>query len=103
MSRTCRRRGQRHEYCWLLFDRRAGAPIGAMLDPRSREGRRAIARFHSDSEITLGSAAPRWFRKEFDRRLRTFNNKQFRRWLADPKYDPVFEVQHRHAANWAWW
>lgn len=39
MSRTYRRRGERHDYDWVL---------------------RAIARFHSDACWTLGSTAPRW-------------------------------------------
>jgi hypothetical protein len=103
MSRTYRRRGQRHEYRWVLFDWEIGAPVGSLLDPRSREGRRAIARFHSDKEITMRSAAPRWYRKVFDRRLRTFNDKQIRRWLANPGYDPVMQASHRHEANWSWW
>lgn len=103
MSRTRRRLGQRHEYRWVLVDRNAGAPYHAMLDPRTREGRRALARFHSDKEVTMGGAAPRWYRKVFDRRLSTFNDKQLRRWLADPDYDPVMQVRHRHRANWSWW
>lgn len=103
MSRTYRRRGQRHEYDWVLFDRCLGAPLNAKLDPRSREGQRAIARFHSDREVGLGAAAPRWYRKVFDRRLRTFNNKQLRRWLSDPDYEPVMQARHRHSASWAWW
>jgi len=103
MSRTYRRRRQYHDYCWVLFDWQVGTPVGALLDPRSREGRRAIARFHSDNEVTMGGAAPRWYRKVFDRRLRTFNDKQLRRWLGDPDYDPLVQVRHRHAANWSWW
>jgi hypothetical protein len=103
MSRTYRRVRHRYEYYWVLFDWQAGTPVGARLDPRSREGRRAIARFHSDKEVTMGGAAPRWYRKVFDRRLRAFNDRQLRRWLADPGYDPVMEVQHRHRANWSWW
>ena len=104
MSRTYRRRGQRHEYRWVLFDWEPATPVGSLLDPRSREGHRAIARFRSDSdrEITVHSAAPHWYRKGFDRRLHTFNDKQLRRWLADPGCDPVMQVRHRHCANWSW-
>jgi hypothetical protein len=51
----------------------------------------------------MGGAAPRGYRKVFDRRLRTFNDKQLRRWLADPSYDPVMQVRHLHSANWSWW
>lgn len=103
MSRTYRRRRQYHEYFWVLYDLRPGAIPGTRLDPRSREGRRAVARFHSDKEVTMGGAAPRWYRKTFDHRLRTFNDRQFRRWIADPGYEPVLQVRHRHTANWSWW
>lgn len=105
MSRTYRRRRHRYEYRWVLRDWKANAPFGTvlLLDPRSQEGRRAIARFHSDKEVTMGGAAPRRYRKVLDRRLRTFNDKQLRRWLADPGYDPVTQARHRHAANWSWW
>jgi hypothetical protein len=104
MSRTYRRRRHRYEYRWVLRDW-TDVPFVAPLtfNPRSPEGRRAIARFHSDNEITMRSTAPRWYRKLFDRRLRTFNDKQLRRWLADPEYDPVMQAWHRHCANWSWW
>ena len=104
MSRTYRRRRHRYEYSWVLRDWADGPFVAPLsIDPRSPEGRRAIARFHSDNEITMRSAAPRWYRKLFDRRLRTFNDKQLRRWLADPGYDPVMQAWHRHCANWSWW
>ena len=51
MSRTYRRRGQRHDYDWVLLDYRwvSGVLIPFLIDARSKEGRRAIARFHSDA------------------------------------------------------
>jgi hypothetical protein len=105
MSRTYRRCGERHGYAWVLRDYRwvNGALVPFPIDPRSREGRRAIARFHSDAYWTLRSTAPRWYRRIFDHRLRTANDKQLRRWLYGADYDPVFEVRHRHNANWSWW
>lgn len=105
MSRTYRRRGQAHEYRWVLRDRSDATPWWAytLLDRHSREGRRALARFHSDAEVTMRSSAPRWYRREFDHRLRTMNDRQLRRWLADPGYDPVMQIRHRHDANWSWW
>lgn len=105
MARTYRRRHLRYEYRWVLRDWNSAALPGSrvLLNARSRDGRRAIARFHSDAEITMRSAAPRWYRKAFDRRLRNTNDRQLRRWLADPGYDPVIQVRHRHNANWSWW
>lgn len=65
MSRTYRRRGERHDYDWVLRDSRwiNGVLTPFRIDPRSREGRRAIARFHSDAYWTLRSTAPRWYRR----------------------------------------
>ena len=105
MSRTYRRRRHRYEYRWVLCDWRNAPFLGAplLLDRHSPDGRRAVARFHSDNEITMRGAAPRWYRKVYGRRLSTFNDKQLRRWLADPGYDPVMLAWHRHAANWSWW
>jgi hypothetical protein len=101
MARTFRRKRDRHEYYWALRDWEAGR--WAQLDPRSKAGRKAIARFHSDKAVTRGGAAPRWYRKASDHRIRTGNNRMLRRWLADTGFDPVFRAWHKHEANWSWW
>lgn len=105
MSRTYRRRGARYEYHWVLREVAfvSGRFLEIRIDRRSLQGRRAIARFHSDAELTMRSAAPRWYRRVFDHRLRTLNDRELRRWIADPGYDPVQQVRHRHRANWSWW
>lgn len=105
MSRTYRRRAERHDYDWVLRDYRwvNGALVPFLIDPHSKDGRRAIARSHSDACWTLGSTAPRWYRRIFDHRLCTHNAKQLRLWLTDPGYDPVFLIRHRHNANCSWW
>jgi len=63
MSRTYRRRGQLHDYDWVLRDYRwiNGPLVPFWIEARSKEGRRAIARFHSDAFWTLRSTAPRWY------------------------------------------
>ena len=105
MSRTYRRRGQRYEYRWVLREWQwsGGALAPHQIDPRSKEGRRAIARFHSDVERTMSSGPPRWYRRVYDHRLRTQNFRAFRRWLDDLDYEPVLQVWHRHSAKWTWW
>jgi len=105
MSRTYRRLKHRYEYRWVLHDWSYSAPIvkPVKLDARSPEGRRAIARFHSDAETTRRGSAPRWYRKVFDRSLRNRNAAQLRRWIDDPGYDPVMQARHLHCANWSWW
>lgn len=51
MCRTYRSRGERHDYDWVLRDYRwvNGTLVPFLMDARSKEGRRAISRFHSDA------------------------------------------------------
>jgi hypothetical protein len=81
----------------------AGVVREVRIDRRSPQGRRAITHFHSDAGFTMRSAAPRWYRRVFDHQLRTMNDRELRRWLGDPGYDPVQQVRHRPRANWSWW
>jgi hypothetical protein len=105
MSRTYRRRGERHEYGWVLreWTFEAGHVKRVMLERNSPDGRRAIARFHSDAQVTMKGGVPRWFRRIFKRRQREANTRQLLRWLADPGYEPVMSARHRNSAKWAWW
>jgi len=105
MSRTYRRRGERFAYRWVLRELviEPGFVRPVAIDRHSSEGRRAIARFHSDAEATLGGGVPHSFRRVFKRRQRMSNTREFLRWLADPSYDPVMNIRHRHSAHWAWW
>lgn len=105
MSRTFRRIGERHEYRWVLLETvgRNLSGWSVRIDPQSKAGRRALALFHSDNVVTMGGCAPRWFRKVSDHQIRTANDRMFRRWRANPDFDPVFQSWHRHEANWSWW
>jgi hypothetical protein len=105
MSHTYRRQHERHEYSWVLREStfESGHLQHFQLDRHSPEGRRAIARFHSDAYLTLRSGPPRWFRRIFKRRQSTVNARQYFRWVADPGYNPIMSVRHRHSAKWAWW
>ena len=105
MASTFRRKKERHKYYWVLHDwesrlLRSGR---VQLDPRSKAGRKAVARFHSDKTAARGDSAPRWYRKVSDHRIRTSNDRMLRRWLADAEFDPVFRAWHNHEANWSWW
>lgn len=107
MSRTYRRRGERHEYRWVLrdsfFDSESRSIVRFLIDRHSPEGRRAIARFHSDADVTMLGGVPHWFCRIFKRRQRTADTRELLRWFADPGYDPVMQARHRHSAKWAWW
>lgn len=105
MSRTYRRKNQQHDYEWVLIDWQSRIPgiRSPRHDPQSGLGRKAIAHYHSDSQMTMRSTAPRWYRKVYDHQLRSHNNRQMRRWLEDAEFDPVLEASHRHDANYSWW
>lgn len=104
MSRTFRRKNQQHEYVWVLKDWNIFFNGGLTIrhSANSVAGRKAIAIFHSDAQVTMGSSAPRWYRKAFEDRRRTRNNRVMRLWLKGIA-DPLFESRHRHDANWSWW
>ena len=104
MSRTFRRKNQQHEYVWVLkdWDTFFKGERTVQYSPKSPAGRKAIAIFHSDAQVTMASSAPRWYRRVFEHRRRTRNNRVMRLWLKGLA-DPVFEVRHRHDANWSWW
>jgi hypothetical protein len=105
MSRTFRRSRHRYEYRWVLrvADFRIPYSVRVLLDRNSAEGRRALARYHSDAYESVRSPAPRTNRRDHDHRIRTVNDRELRRWLANPEYDPVIDVRHRHGANWSYW
>jgi hypothetical protein len=105
MSRTFRRKNQQHEYQWVLINwtlYQRGVPC-SFYHPKSRFGKKAIAIFHSDKSVTMGDAAPRWYRKKYDHMRRTRNNRVMKLWLDGREIDPLFEVWHRHEANGTWW
>jgi hypothetical protein len=60
MSRTYRRRGERHQYHVVLRDWlfESGYPKFVVIDRYSKEGRRLVARFHSDGGVTMKSGVP---------------------------------------------
>jgi hypothetical protein len=105
MARTFRRKHERQEYSWVLRELKFVhyRATWTILDPKSKAGLKAIARFHSDATVTMRGTAPRWFRKASDHRIRTRNDRMLRRWIADPGFDPVFQVSHMHDADWSWW
>jgi hypothetical protein len=103
MSRTFRRKNQHHDYEWILIDwkLRISGVRSPLNDPRSILGRKAIAHCHSDSQITMSSSAPRRCCKAYDNRLSTRNDRQMRKWLAEPAFDSIFKASHRHDANYS--
>ena len=60
MSRTFRRKNQKHEYIWVLkdWDTFFKGMRAVHYSPNSPAGRKAIAVFHSDAQVTMASSAP---------------------------------------------
>jgi len=108
MSRTYRRKNQTHGLYWVLRDytRAAGATAGFMYVPvdipaRSAEGRKRLAKYHSDHAFVDGQA-PHWFRKLFKRRQRMGHLAEIARWLKDSGYPVQCDPRTRHSATWEW-
>ena len=57
MSRTLRRKNQQHDYEWVLIDWESCIPgiRSPRHDPLSAIGLKVIARYHSDSQVTMSS------------------------------------------------
>jgi hypothetical protein len=91
------RRGQRHNYDWVLLGYRwiGDVLVPFLIDARSKKGRRAIARFHADAFWTLRSTAPRWYRRVFDHRLRSANNSTLQAIDATARPHPSTPVNER--------
>ncbi|GAA5233997.1 hypothetical protein FOZ76_26420 [Verticiella sediminum] len=107
MSRTYRRKNMRHEYRDVLrvYFREVDPSAFVPLDRHTKAGRRTLARFHADAYTSMSqrSSAPRAFRKGYKRRMGHHNQRMMCRWFTEPRFDPVFYVRHRHAANYDWW
>lgn len=71
------------------------------LQPKLGElDRQWIVRFYSDH--CWRYSPPRWFIRHYKRAINTRNEHMLRRWLADPGFDPVFDVKHYYRATFDW-
>lgn len=93
MSRTYRRKSGfgKTLLAWELFDWNnysAGNPNPPLLDPKSEEGKRRIARYHSDASRTCHTEpGPSWFRTMFvERPQRQEARMKIHRYFRDPEY-----------------
>ena len=110
MSRTYRRVNKTHEYSWVL---REWEWVGdrewlkaTIIDPRSEEGRRRLANFHSDAGC--GSykdcGAPHWYCNRRERTRRMEARAELFRFMQRPDtYEVMLLGNHRHSAGWDWW
>jgi hypothetical protein len=108
MSRTYRRKNQTQCYHGVLCDFVLTATENSRLmivqiaiPARSVQGRRLLAKYHSDHAFIDGQA-PHWFRKLFKRRQRMGHLAEIARWLKDSGYPVQCDPRTRHSATWEW-
>jgi hypothetical protein len=88
MSRTYRRRNARYNLDWVLRESTwvNGFIQRVLLDPKSREGKKALARYYSEAGFgDYGHAtAPRWYRRYLNHRADRREEMEMHRWRKDP-------------------
>jgi len=91
MSRTKRRTGNHSDtFCytrkWVLRDDESDAIHPPSIDPKSKEGKKRLAVFHSDKYIRFKEPGPAWFRNLFtERPQRREAKRQLDLYLRDPE------------------
>ncbi|WP_455233303.1 hypothetical protein [Geopseudomonas aromaticivorans] len=107
MARTTRRRAAWRDIAFALVDYQHDGRTLVRFEhsPHSPEGRRRLARYHSDagSGSTLGAGAPRWWTRLDSRSIKARNKTVLARWLRLQDYDPVFQDHHFRNGQWEWW
>lgn len=106
MSRTLRRVNARYNYDWVLR-----TPVGSSdycwtyvsIPAKSREGRKALARYHSDAGFGdyWHATPPRWYRHQRNRRADRREALELHRWWRDPDREVVLLPRVRDA-SWYW-
>lgn len=100
MSRTFRRKDPAGDLYWLLTDYQ---PIPGSrgyqrvkLDPRSIEGIKKLARYHSDSYDGFSEPGPAWFRNLMtERPQRREGKRELRKFMAKPdEYEVILNAKN---------
>lgn len=107
MARTYRRKHSVQE-CSVLTDSHFYHHPGGgwswehrFIDPRSPEGREALARFHSDRRYAGGPNKA--FRRPYHHQERQAFRMDIHRWWQRDDHDFLSPINHRHSASWDWW
>lgn len=93
MSRTIRRKSAKHEAkSWVLTDYvYVGGYLKKVEVPeKSREGQKALAKFHSDAHPSFKEPGPAWFRNLFtERPQRREAKRQLTQFLKNPEKEVI--------------
>jgi hypothetical protein len=105
MARTLRRKSVPMSLVWTLrnWQIEGGIYRRVTLDPKSPEGKKALAKFYSDHGFGNYRYAcpPRRYRRELTGRDRRLEQADLRKWMADRDYDTLPRRWGRDA-KWYW-
>ncbi len=92
MSKTFRRKQPRDDYSWVLSAYVYRGP-DRRIDPRSKEGKYELARYHSDMGTNLWrEPGPSWYRTITRQRpLRREGARQLKKYLLNPEMEVIIE------------
>lgn len=88
MSRTYRRQRARYNLDWVLRDTVwSNRFFDIHIEPESREGKKALARYFSDAGCgSYGhGTAPHWYRRYLNHRADRREEQRLHQWLRNPK------------------
>lgn len=92
MSRTYRRKNEKHEYRWVLrnWDVWPWCSNYTKYDAHSKEGIKALAEFHADWYRSFREPGPAWFRNMFtERPQRREAKRQIKKFMLDKEYEVI--------------
>lgn len=108
MSRTYRRRNATYNYDSVLRVRVATGPYRWTYDrvavsPKSVEGKRALAQYHSDAGFGdyRHACPPHWYRNYLNRRSARRDEQELHRWRKDAEREVMLPRRVREA-RWYW-
>lgn len=96
MSRTFRRKNATEEKNWVLTDwvYVSGFSQKVRIPEKSREGQKAVAKFHSDAHPSFKEPGPKWFRNLFaERPQRREAKRQLKNFLKDPDREVILRAK----------
>lgn len=114
MSKTIRRKNYSRDLWWVLRDWDFSEPefnVGRRIriDPHSKEGKKRLAKYHSDAASFMGNA-PSWYCNIFQRTARQEARRQLHLFFNNPEdldhntgHMVMLDPKHHHSATWAWW
>ena len=108
MSRTSRRLSYSRDRYFVMSDWDEDYTCRIPIDSKSPNGRKLLAKYHSDSGKFRGNA-PHWYCNFYERSARMEAKRQLHRYMRHPE-DQTFnvgtvvmlEANHRGSASFAW-